>query len=63
MIDMLAFHSMRDGMVETLNKSATFASGMQKHARQMFLDDWCYFCRHKKIASIFSIVAGVAICV
>ncbi len=39
LMDIVEFHPVRDGVVETLNWVAIFVSNMQKHARVMFLYD------------------------
>jgi hypothetical protein len=36
LMDILEFHHVRDGVFETLNWAAMFASNMQKHALVMF---------------------------
>ena len=63
MIDMLAFHPMRDGMLKTLNWSAKFALSMRKNASRMLSYDWCSFWRHKNRLSACLIIVGMANCV
>ncbi len=63
MIDMLAFHPVRVGMLETLNWSETSSSNMQKHARWMFLYEFHLFCALVKMALAIFIINGVTNCV
>jgi hypothetical protein len=58
LIDMLAFHPMRDGMLDNLNWSATFVLSIQKHARWMFSYNWYSFCRRKNTALACLIIGG-----
>jgi hypothetical protein len=50
MIDMLVFHPMRVGILETLNWSDTSSSNMRKHACWMFLNEFHLFCTLVKMA-------------
>ncbi len=63
MIDMLAFHPVRVGTLETLNWLETSSSNTWKHAHWMFLYEFHLFCALVKMVLAIFIIDWVTNCV